>query len=280
MATSKPQTQALAVPARDQFPVLAYDKAELAELLSDNLNGMLPKLTRISWPTGGVLQFKVPTDEGDKMMSTLTGLIVHHVPNRLFWEESYEESGGGQIPDCSSPDGIVGYGKPIHEVKGIAHPSLQLHPEQQGPFSCQACPLSKFRNDERPLCRETHPLFMIPKSEDAEDVHLLPLVVSVPPSSLAVWSTFAGQLLARGISFRRAIIEVGLEVDRGGPRGNIEYSKMKVRRVGVLSAEEFAFMKAYAENLTPLFEQFSQRAVETVFTEEAQAEVATDTNPR
>src|SRR5262245_38180237 len=280
MATNRSGEKALALTPRDQFPVLAYDQAELAELLRENLGGMMPRLTRVSWPTGGAQQFKLPTDEGDVMTPTLTGLVVHHIPNRLFWEESFEESGRGQIPDCSSPDGITGWGRPIHEGKGIEHPFVTLHPEHEGPFSCSSCPLSKFRNGDRPLCRETHPLFLILKSESEEDINLLPIVVSVPPSSLAVWSTFAGQLLARGISFRRAVVEVGLELDKGGPRGNIDYSKMKVRRVGLLSMEEFSFMKQYAESLAPLFERFAQRAVETVMTEDAQAEVASDANPR
>ena len=280
MATNKSSENALALTTRQQFPVLAYDQGELAELLKDNLGGMMPRLTRISWPTGGALQFKVPTDEGDVMTPTLTGLIVHHVPNRLFWEESFEESGGGQIPDCSSADGITGIGRPIHEGKGIEHPYITLHPESNGPFSCAACPLSKFRNGDRPLCRETHPLFVILKARESEEVNLLPIVVSVPPSSLSVWSTFAGQLLTRGISYRRAVVEIGLELDKGGPRGNIDYSKMKVRRVGMLTQEEFAFMRSYAESLSPLFEQFAQRAVETVLTEDDQAEAATSTSPR
>lgn len=279
MATPKP-TQALALTAPEQFPVLAYDQQELTELLNDNLGGMMPRLTRISWPTGGALSFKVQTDEGDKQMSTLTGLVVHHIPNRLFWEESFEESGGGQIPDCSSGDGITGIGTPRHEGAGIEHPALTLNPENQGPFSCAQCPLSKFRNGDRPLCRETHPIFLIPRSESPDEVNLLPIVVSVPPSSLTVWSIFSGQLLARGISFRRAIVEIGLEVDKGGPRGNIDYSKMKVRRVGLLTPEEYSFMREYATSLQPLFDQFANRAVETVLTEEAQAEVDEDSAPR
>jgi hypothetical protein len=285
MATNKPndkptETQALARTAKEQFPVLAYDQGELADLIKDNLGGMMPRLTRISWPTGGALQFKVSTDEGDQLTTTLTGLVVHHVPNRLFWEESFEESGGGEIPDCSSADGIMGIGSPHAPRLGLIHPMLELHPGSTGPFSCGACPLSKFRDGERPACRETHPLFLIPRASQADEINLLPIVVSVPPSSLSVWSTFAGQLLQRGISFRRAIVEIGLELDKGGPRGNIDYSKMKIRRVGLLSPEEWAFMREYARSLEPLFEQFSQRAVETVLTEEAQAEVSTEAGPR
>jgi hypothetical protein len=55
---------------------------------------------------------------------------------------------------------------------------------------------------------------------------------------------------------------------------------MKIKRVGLLSMEEYAFMREYANSLAPLFERFAQRAVETVLTEDAQAEEPVASNPR
>src|SRR5215471_15957633 len=113
LAVQNTETQALAVRNADLFPVLNFDQQELSDLIQDNLGGMLPKLQRIIWPTGGNLTFNLQTDEGEKPTGTLRGVIVHHIPNRLFWEKSFDESGGGEQPDCQSPDGMNGYGNPF-----------------------------------------------------------------------------------------------------------------------------------------------------------------------
>lgn len=271
MPTGKDQS--LALVAKTAFPVLAYDPLELQELLLDNLGGMAPKLQRISWPTGGNLAFKLQTDEGPKMVPNLTGLVVHHVPNRLFWEQSFDESGGGQRPDCSSADGMIGHGKPFDAKTGLIHPKFR-NDKSADTFSCRQCPLSQFHDEERPRCRELHPLFMILKSDSPDEINLLPVIVSIPPSSLEVWSAFSGMLLNRGFSYRRAIVEVGLEEATGGPSGKIAYSKAVIKRVGLLTNEEYAFMRDYGASLAPLFERYKDAAVDSVDEDDEEEEQA------
>lgn len=261
------------------FPVLAFDQSELTELIKDNLGGSLPKLPRIPWPTGGNTEFKIETDEGEQKVDNLTGLVVHHVVNRVFWVQSFDESGGGAPTDCQSPDGMNGYGRPMDPKTGQIHPMLKANPaladtNPEFAYACSQCPLARFTGENKPRCSERHPLFIVLRAEGEDDLNLLPIILSVPPSSLSIWANFSGQLLSKGISFRRAIVEVTLETLKGGPSGKIDYSSMKVRRVGTLTREQFAFMRKYAQDLEPLFTRFDRQAVDSAFEEEAAAAAA------
>jgi hypothetical protein len=268
VAVEPSEEKALAIAEQRQFlmqtfPVLGYEATELADLVRENLGvGQMPRLQRIPWPTGGELQFNLQTDEGTQKLDRLTGIILYHTPNRSYWVKPFAETGGGEPPDCSSPDGLSGYGMP-----GTDHPQVIVDADgnvlSKPPYACGRCPRKDFGdNNARPACRETHPLFMVLASEDPEDVNLLPIVVALPPSALTIWRNYSGFLLNKGISYRRAVTEISLAKQMGGPKKNIAYSEAVLRRVTTLPNEEYMRVRSYAEAMEPLFERFKNTAVD------------------
>ena len=81
---------------------------------------------------------------------------------------------------------------------------------------------------------------------------LLPLLVTAPPSSLKAVKQYLMKLTSAQVPYWGVISAIGLTVD-SNPQG-IKYAKMVFRPpVAILTAEQSARIKAYAESMRPLF---------------------------
>jgi hypothetical protein len=201
MATATKET---ALAQRGEYRIATLATADLGELLAANLGsgGMSAfDLDRVKVPAGGGTTWQVPSLEGPDDCKFIDGIIVAWKTPRAYWKVPFDESGGGSPPDCSSPDGILGTGKP------------------GGP--CKACPLNRFESAAKgdgKACKEVVQLFVVREGD------MLPLVVSAPPSSIRNVRQYLRRLAGQGIIYYGAVTRLALTQARSG--NGIVYSEI------------------------------------------------------
>ena len=113
------------------FLALKFAPDELRQLVEDNIGGGSVNPTsfdRVRVPSGGAKTWEVPNldaKDGVESAREINGIILFWHDTRTYWQEAY--TGEMRQPDCSSPDGVTGYGDPGG--------------------SCDMCPLSQWGSD-------------------------------------------------------------------------------------------------------------------------------------
>lgn len=228
-----------------QYEIGQVDPAKLLEAVEANLGGQ--KLSEndldvVKLPSGGGMFFEVPDLEDAKAEKTLTGVIVAHKAVRAFWRESIGSGGGGQPPDCYSPDNTWGFGDPGDGLRARG----------QG---CEDCPMAQFgtatNDDGSPgrgqACKQSHLLFLV-RPED-----MLPLVLRLPPTSLQPTKKFLMRLSGKAVPYYAVVVEIGL--DKKSNADNTDYAQATFKMVARLGEEEAGKVKAFGDSLRPLFER-------------------------
>jgi hypothetical protein len=218
------------------YVVLSMDQRELQQTIQDNLGGDALSafdLDRVKVPTGGGTSWSVPGAFGDESLTELRGVIIHWQNRRAYWPEAFS---GNTPPDCSSPDGELGYGNP-----GDA-----LRAEGKG---CADCPHSARGSADDGVgqgCKAMRQLFLLRPSA------LLPVVVTAPPASLAPVRKYFVRLVNAGVHF--TAVETVLKLEKAQSKaGNITYAKIAPEAGQQLPPEEAQRIRAYAEQLKPAF---------------------------
>lgn len=95
------------------LPTMTMDTDFTAEELAEDMDGMQMNFPRVKIPSGGSLQFEIPTGDPDNpdYAKTLTGVILFNHPNNAYWPEGSEYDDNA-APLCSSTDGRLGVGTP------------------------------------------------------------------------------------------------------------------------------------------------------------------------
>jgi hypothetical protein len=171
---------------------------------------------------------------------TLTGVILARRDGRRFYEKSYDESGGGAPPDCSSTDGLTGIGNP----GGL----------------CRTCPQSQFQDGNPPDCQSRLLLLMV-RVDDR-----LPFVLSLPPTSVRAGTQYMTRLVRFGHAKHAVITEIGLE--KHNSRGGFTFSRTTFKAIGQLSDGDAATMKRISEAFHDTF-QAQPLVIEDEVTDEA-----------
>ena len=77
----------------------------LAELFSEELDGLRPSFERIKIPAGGGLAYELPGEnpESPDTEKEFSAVILYHHPINTYYKEKF--NGSSNPPDCSSIDG-------------------------------------------------------------------------------------------------------------------------------------------------------------------------------
>lgn len=226
-------TQGTTAVARVEFAGLQRVE-EVREAIATNFGdgGLSPMdLDRVRIPAGGATTWDIPSIEGSTEAKEIQGVIVYAHAARSYWAQGMEESTGHSPPDCSSPDGIRGYGAPGGE--------------------CAACPLNQFGSGKKgsgKACKEIKALYML------QEENLMPVLVPVPPSSLKPVKQFFAGLTTKGIAYRHAVVGISLKKVPNGQ--GIQYAQAQFRFIRRLEAPEKAAADAYGKQ----FAQFISAA--------------------
>lgn len=212
------------------YAVMQADETFSAAIAANiGSGGITPfDLDRVRVPAGGGTTFEIPGLDGVAEAKTLEGVIVHWRSPRGYWRESFDATGGGTPPDCSSDDGITGVGDPGGE--------------------CGSCPLARFGSSEKgrgQACRQMRLLFMVREGDR------LPIVVVVPPSSLKEVGRYFLRLAGNSVPYYAATTR--LELRKTKNKDGIGYSEI-VPSIGArLTQEETSRILDYAKGLAPVF---------------------------
>lgn len=189
-----PETTALAL-VKDvgTFEILTMPVNQLPELMKENAGaeGITPfDLDRIAIPAGGGKAWEVPTLEGTEAVGVVQGVVIAWNNARAYFDQPFEETGGGVPPACSSNDGITGVGNPGGQ--------------------CEKCPMAQFGTarggkGKGQACRAIRRLFIIRPGDR------LPMVIALPPTSLKAAKKYFLRLASQGIPFYGVVTKFGLE---------------------------------------------------------------------
>lgn len=228
--------------------VLTSYGISVAEIINTNFGGepISPfDLERVRVPAGGSTYWMLATPnkpEGEPKES-FTGVIVHARFGRTYWVNPLGEGGGGVAsvpPDCYSDDGKTGIGTPGGD--------------------CEQCPFNAWGSDPKggkgKACRQARLLFIV--SPDS----FLPRVLVCPAGSLKSIRNYMARLSNVGRPFWAVSTEFRLT--RALNRGNQPFGQVTPKMAALLTDEQVARIKEYAETLKPIFAQVRVEASEVV----------------
>ena len=178
-------------------------------------------LPRVTVPAQGNTIWTVPTTEGDKHYEEITGVLVEYTSPRAYWSKPLEPN-NVVPPDCSSPDGIKGFGDPGGE--------------------CLRCPLDIFgtalgEGQHGKACKEKRMLFML------QPDRTLPLVIQAPSTSLrAVRDYVVGLGNIDELPFHAVYTQLTLEKIGTGA---MAYGKIVPKNMGPIEEDYLPQIEAY-----------------------------------
>jgi hypothetical protein len=231
------------------FAVATMNRQELAEIFDENLGGGsldISALDRVKVPSGASPFWTVPSLEGDKPQTTIDGIIVYFRDNKAMWVKSQEESGGGSSPDCTGrliP--IDEAGSKVWQGRGV-----RWEGDTVGPHDCGNCPFDQFGSSDKGAgkkCKDTRMLGVLMQDS------VLPMLVNVPPTSLAIIRKFFTQLLARRIPFYGVRVSIGLNKTKN--KAGTDYCEVTLSVLETLSPEIREQVKSYVEMIRPALER-------------------------
>ena len=230
-----------AIAERQEYAILKSTPQEIAELLK----GVGPisefSLDRLKVPTGGATTWSLPTLRGEESTKEITGVILYIKPNRSFWRQSFDETGGGTPPDCSSDDLITGTGEPGGACHGCPW-------NQWGSLAT----LNPARGESQgKACRETRILFLI------QPQRRIPLLIVVPPSSLSnkypmTVSKYLLGLASEGLAPYAVETTLSLHQER---MGKFPVAVIQARLARELDPAEMVGFRAVVEQFRPVMER-------------------------
>ena len=223
--TAKKKTNTVRDETKD-YPIFSLGTSDFMTVVEDNLQGeslSASDLERIRIPTGGNLNWTLPSLNGEVSAKEFEAIILHQQLNRAYWKSGI--ASGSTPPNCQSLDGKTGQG----------HPG----------GACEDCPLSQFGSSNaksgRPACRQAKSVFLLrPES-------YLPVMLVLPPSSLKPFKQFLLRLSASKVSSQQVVVRFGLE--KASNRSKIAYSLATFAVKETLTEDETATIKDYVEAL-------------------------------
>lgn len=212
---SKDKTTAIVKVEAKDYAILKVDPDRRRELIRQNVGtaGVSEfDLDRAKIPSGGVTMFEVPSLEGSDFVDSVEGVVVGWRDVRVYWEHAYGEGEAGP-PDCVS-DNSHGSGTPGGD--------------------CAMCPMAQFGSDPREkskgqACQQRRVLMLMRSGS------LLPLIISLPPTSVKDARKFFLRLLNSDKSPYEVVVSIGLVQDTNA--GGIPYAKATFKVVDQLSPE-------------------------------------------
>lgn len=220
-----------ALPESKNFSVITAEDQFLKEVVQENIGGELDifDLDRVKVPSGGGLQWKVSTLDGEEHVSHIDGIIIYFENIRAYWKQDYEDSEGNSPPDCAARGGTGA-------MEGQGDPG----------GSCDQCSLAKFGSADKgegQACSAGRRVFILTENL------LLPIMITCPPTSLKGARQFFMRLSSHGVPYFGVLSRLKLIGDKNS-KGK-EYSKIEFESIGRLSPEELERIRKYRDAITP-----------------------------
>lgn len=230
------------------YQIVSWDPNDLKEVIKENVGvgGMTGSdLDTVKIPSGGSKFFELVGSDGEtKAVKSLDIILLHKHDARSYWEQSFEEQGGGNPPDCYSLDGEIGVGKPGG--------------------NCVTCPLAQFDNEEGGSECPPKMIFYFVLPGD-----IVPRVMRVPVTSVKPMRKFFASLINLRAVYFDCVIRLSLLPSKS--RDGIDYCKLAPSVVEVIGEDEKKIIRALRTGLMPMFAS-QQRNIVTDQPQEVMAE--------
>ena len=224
-------TKAIAPLAISEYAIVKINPAQIRALIADLPDTRIDPvrdLDRVGIPTGGGQFWTIPTLDDAEPVKEILGVIVAVQSARAYWPGAFQS--GGQPPSCVSADGITGEGDPGGE--------------------CVDCEFARFGSSEKTssrgqACKSVLRIFVIrPQSA------FLPLVVNLPPTSLADARKYLFRLLNAGTSYHGVVTRLTLTAAQNAD--GVAYSKGALQYVATLDPREQTIIEQYRKQFLPI----------------------------
>jgi len=226
----------------DQFAIARAE--DVSGVIERNLGGepLTPHdLPTVKVPGGAATAWTVPSSSGDQSTPDLIGVIVFTKLTRAWYEQSFDESGGGVPPDCSADDGLHGVGVHAESCGGI----------------CARCKHAQWGSSRDGRggqdCQTRRPLFICRESD------MLPIMVAIPAGSMKTAKKYLTSLAFEGYDYHAVLSRLTLAEARSR-HGNIRYSQVQFENLGVLPDKAKKRFGDVRQKLTPMLS--SMRSVD------------------
>lgn len=158
----------------EETSLTTFDAGAADELLNvDNIS--LGMLTHVKCPTGGASSFTVD----ETLTKEIVGIVVSADTTRVMFPDN-SVVGSGDPPQCSAVS------QPGVALTGVGLPG----------GACGVCPMAQFGSKGKGcMCDERRELFVITK-----DNEVIPIRISIPPTSLANWNLHTFKLRQRKLN--------------------------------------------------------------------------------
>ncbi|MBD3251056.1 hypothetical protein GF380_01090 [Candidatus Uhrbacteria bacterium] len=166
----------------------------------DDMEGITPRLPQIGIAHSAQM-FKMP--DGGKS-ETIAGIIIDHNRCNSYWAKGYDETGGGESPDCFSLD---------------AYKPDPASPQKQAE-KCKECPMNQFSGAGKKACKNMRRVhILLPGTA-------LPHRLTLPPSNLRGFDEFVTlQVRQRKLKLLGILVQLSLIPAKSG--SGIEYSQVQ-----------------------------------------------------
>lgn len=214
---------AVAESPASEYPICDPIKRDkLARIMRENrgANDGFNLLDKITMPSGKGMAFTVPGIDGDTSMQTMDVIVGMFLDHRVYYKESFADTGGNDAPDCASQDLVNGIGNPGGD--------------------CASCPQNQWDSAAKgtgKACSEKR-LMMIFLPGMA-----LPIKLDAPPTSLRKIAQYFLRLSSKEKLYRHVVTRFALEKDKSAK--GVEYSKITATWVRDLSEEEIVGVEKY-----------------------------------
>ncbi len=226
----------------ERTPFLLPDLASSADFsqdeLAEEMEGLEIGFQRVKVPSGGALQFELPSDNPDNpdYAKYLEGVIVYQHSSNAYWPGGYDDEEKNMPPQCQALDAKLGIGQP----GGL----------------CAGCPYNQFgsgANGKGKGCKNMRILYLLRSGE------CMPIQLTLPPTSLRPFSKFSNMaFMARRRAAWGSLVRIGLKRLNNGKD---DYSVATFTKIRDFSGEELAEIRNYVKGFNEQIKQImSQRA--------------------
>ena len=228
-----------------EYAIAKAGNDAVSTLLTSNLGGsqlQVSDLPKVKIPTGGSTTWLVPPD--DAPAKDVEGIVVYQHDLRAMFAQN--ENGGisNDPPLCTSDDAKVGRGVPGGD--------------------CSRCVNAMYGSagagKKGQACKSMHRIYLLAQGS------VLPLVLTLSPSSLAAWRKYMIALVNDRHVVSSVVTRIGLEKVMGGVA---PYARIVPSMVRVLDESEQKFVDEYVAGLVPTL-----RAAPYAASDDEQLEVA------
>jgi hypothetical protein len=224
------------------YRVTTLPPDRIGEVVKENLGGSNLKFTDLQMfggTTGGKAEWTVDTGAGRQSVKEIRGIVIYHTTEPRSYYATIYDPKNNTPPDCSSWDGVTGYGNPGGD--------------------CATCMMNQFGSAQEgkrrgKACKEKHLLFVLREKD------LIPCVLSPATTSLRSVQNFFLDLVNQYACFYYEV-EARFWMTESEVNG-YPTAILNGAVVRQLSEEEIAKISAYRQSVIPVLKSAAPKTIE------------------